>query len=386
VIILDNKLTSKERLKVLLLRKGQVHKRGSTWSYRIGIGKDNTGIYRRKTKGGFKTKKEAQNALDEFVYQLNLKHKYEPHRIKLKDYLYQWLTDKIGQIESSTYTTYKYVISNNINNELGDYYIQELTPRLIQNFINKQHQEKGLHPESIRKIHTIIKSALQRAEDWDMISKNPSKVVSIPKNIKRKVSVWSKDEAKFFLKSISDEFWYIVYFLALTTGMRQSEILGLKWNDISWDEKYIHVRHTLTHDGKTIRHGTKTQNSSRNIAITDEVLEELLKHKRLITDLCINNPNNLVAISRSGTPINPKNLLRSFYRILDNHNVNLPKIRFHDLRHCHATFLLKNGINPKIVAERLGHSDIRMTLNTYSHLLPNLQREAVETFTKDFFG
>ncbi|WP_121604895.1 site-specific integrase [Virgibacillus sp. Bac332] len=186
-----------------------------------------------------------------------------------------------------------------------------------------------------------------------------------------------------------DSRYYHAFLLALTTGMRQGEILGLRWKDIDIENETISIVQTLSHKGQELSVGAKTNSGNRRISIDSNTLSQVLKHRTLQEEeMMVNSPvynsqNDLVVRTSTGLPLSPRNLLRSFYSIIDKSGIK--KIRFHDLRHTHASLLLKQGVNPKIVSERLGHANVRITLDTYSHLLPNLQKETVNNFSKMFY-
>ncbi|OZM58365.1 integrase [Lottiidibacillus patelloidae] len=171
--------------------------------------------------------------------------------------------------------------------------------------------------------------------------------------------------------------------------MRQGEVLGLRWQDIDFDIRTLSVTQTLSHDGKTLNRGAKTKASIRTIALPKETVDKLKHHRKLVEDEkkkagTIYNDNDLVVCTEIGTPCHPRNILRTMYTVIKK--VGLQRIRFHDLRHTHATLLLKQGTHPKIVSERLGHADTRITLDRYSHLLPNMQREVADSFGDMLFG
>ena len=171
----------------------------------------------------------------------------------------------------------------------------------------------------------------------------------------------------------------IIFLLAVYTGMRQGELLGLRWSDIDFDKSTIHIQQTLSHDGKELRPYTKTKSSIRSVAISSETIAVLKKHRHLIkqekvflgTDY---KDNDLVICTSLGTPVIPRHINKVWDHLLKQVKVN--RITFHNLRHTHASLLLKQGIHPKIVSERLGHSSLQMTLDTYTHLLPNMQEAA----------
>ncbi|WP_279401409.1 site-specific integrase [Piscibacillus salipiscarius] len=176
--------------------------------------------------------------------------------------------------------------------------------------------------------------------------------------------------------------FFIAYQLASVEGMRQGEILGLRWQDIDFEGQRLTIQQTLSNDGKTIKPGAKNKTSKRQVAFTKETLIALKSHKekqeqiKVKTGDVYNDKLDLVVCTSLGSPINPSNLRRSFNRNIKR--LHVKKIRFHDLRHTHATLCLELNIHPKIVASRLGHANTRMTLDTYSHLLPSFQNGAVE--------
>lgn len=166
--------------------------------------------------------------------------------------------------------------------------------------------------------------------------------------------------------------------LAITTGIRQGEILGLHWEDVDLDKGDLAVRHTIQLlQGRIIEGEPKSAASRRTIALSDYTVAVLMQHKEKIS-----KDEGLLFTTSSGRAVSPRNLLRHFHQVLDR--TGLPKIRFHDLRHTAATLLLKENVHPKIVQEMLGHSTIALTLDTYSHILPDIQQEAADKMDKIF--
>ncbi|EMI09196.1 integrase family protein [Anoxybacillus gonensis] len=172
--------------------------------------------------------------------------------------------------------------------------------------------------------------------------------------------------------------------------MRQGEILGLRWKDVDFENGCVRITQTLSSDGKEILPYTKTKSGARTIDLPEETIVQLKKHKKLIQQEKLKlGPQiykdlDLVVCTELGTPTNKSNIRRIFNAIIKKAKV--PKIRFHDMRHTHATLLLLQGVNPKIVSERLGHADVRITLDTYSHLLPSMQKDTAIKFGKMLFN
>lgn len=369
--------------------KGSVKKDGSSWYYVVTLGKKPSGKPNQKKKRGFKTKREANQALNEIIAQYNKGVYVEPSKMFYSDFLNQWLEDKKRNVQQSTYKSYVILVNKHISPKLGHVILSELKPLTIQDFYNNLFNEKGLSGSSVQKIHTLVKDSLKKAVKWELLHKNPADAVDRPKSERHEVEVWNVEEINRFLKFAESDPLYIAFHIAISTGMRQGEILGLRWQDIDFNKKILMVRQTLLHDGKHLKSGTKSKAGLRTISLPADTVIKLKKHhKQVINEKLfaedIYKDNDLVICTKLGTPINPSNLTRTFQRLIERSQVKL--IRFHDLRHTHATILLSQNINPKIVSERLGHADVRITLNTYSHLLPNMQLEAAEKINQALFN
>lgn len=369
--------------------KGSVYKRGKSWYYHVDLGKDSiTGKRRRKTKGGFKTKREALEALNKINYELSKGIYIEPSKMLYGDYFKEWLNNRKYNLNSQTYKGYESYARNHILPILGHIPLVNLTPIAIENFITIL-RDKGLSNESVKRIYSVVNASLNDAVRKELLAKNVASLIEKPKGSRKEIQVWDVEQVQRFLQVADGDRLYIAFHLALMTGMRQGEILGLRWTDIDFNTKTIYVRQTLTHDGKEFQEKTKTLLSTRPVAIDDETINALLRQKEVIArdkerakDSYVNH--NLVVCTSKGTPVNPRNVLRSLERLIAKANV--PKITFHDLRHTHATLLLKQNVHPKIVSERLGHSTVKMTLDLYSHLLPNMQEEASKNLSKVIFS
>lgn len=357
------------------------------WYFTINY-KEN-GKYKKMLRRGFKTKKEAEAAMIEAQNAMNKGTYVEPSKTLYVDFMKSWLQDKKTTVKKNTLENYSYLVNSFIVPHMGQTELSKITPREIQSLYNDLKESNKLSDENIRKIHTIINDSLNKAFRWEMIVRNPASLVEAPKVSKKEVEVWNEDEIQRFLSAARDTRYYAAFLLALTTGMRQGEILGLRWKDIDEENRTISIIQTLSHKGQELSAGTKTESGNRQISIDETTLNQLLPLKlRYKEEKMANRPlyqdYDLVIRTSLGTPLSPRNLLRSFYSIIDK--VKVKKIRFHDLRHTHASLMLKQGVNPKIVSERLGHANVRITLDTYSHLLPNLQKETADQFGKLFYS
>lgn len=267
-------------------------------------------------------------------------------------------------------------------------HINKSNPMIIQGLYNKLTKRKALSDENIQIVHTLINDSLKKAERLGLIARNPAALVDRPKAVKKEITLWDVAEVRQFLKCAKKSGrYYIAFLLALTTGMRQGEILVLRWKDVDFENGCVRITQTLSSDGKELLPYTKTKSGSRTIDLPEKAVTALKRHWLFIRgerEEAKSYKNlDLVVCTGLGTPTHKSNIRRVFKSIIKKAEV--PKIRFHDMRHTYATLLLLQGVNPKIVSERLGHADVRITLDTYNHLLPSMQKETALQFGKMLF-
>jgi integrase len=239
--------------------------------------------------------------------------------------------------------------------------------------------DSGLSPSTVNKIHTVLHKALAQAVRWSLIPRNPTDAVKAPRPTPEEMHPLSAAESRTLLDAAKGDRLEALYVLALTTGMRRGELLGLKWSDVDLENATVSIRRTLTRtdNGKRVALGEpKTKKSRRTICLTPQAVEALRSHlERQLGQIeasgDLYDDQGLVFTTEVGTPINPSNLRqRSLAPLLKK--AGLSHIRFHDLRHTCATLLLSKGVHPKFVQELLGHATIAITLDTYSHVLPGM--------------
>jgi integrase len=234
----------------------------------------------------------------------------------------------------------------------------------------------------VNKLHVALHKALDQAVKWHMIRRNVAEVVKAPRPSPEEIQPLNRNQTKTLLEVAKGEDRFeALYMLAVTTGLRQGELLGLKWEDVDFQDGVVRVRRTLTrHKGRLLLGEPKTKRSRRTVRLTEAAAKALKDHlTRQIEQMerlgDLYEDHGLVFATERGTLVNPTNLRkRSFKPLLKK--AGLPTIRFHDLRHTCATLLLSRNVNPKIVSEMLGHATIAITLDTYSHVLPNMQEGA----------
>lgn len=375
--------------------KDESKKKNKFW-FEFEAGKDPvTGKRKKIRKKGFATEKEATVAMTKAMNEHFEGTYIEPSRTKFIDYLLNtWLPAKrsLGKQTKEMYLGY---ITHHVKpSPVSAIEMGKLNSTHIQSLIT-EWREKELADNTVKKIYSIINTALNNATyQLRIIKENPAAfIIDKPQNVKTEIVVWDAEETRKFLNESEGKNRYsFAIKLALATGMRQGELLGLRWKDVDFKNSIVRVTQTLSHDGKTLKVGAKTTTSVRPIAIDEDTKHSLLKLYNQIQfekkDARKNGKmyldNDLVICTQKGTPCTPRNLMRAFYQLLAK--IDVPKITFHNLRHTHATLLLLAGIHPKIVSERLGHASVKITLDLYSHLLPNMQEEAARSIGNIFGG
>lgn len=377
--------------------RGYLQKRGKKWSFVIDIGRDGYGSRKQKRFSGFDTKKEAQQAMTEKINEVNQGTYIEPSKETFGDYVEKWFATRKKNLRPSSFNTYKYLIQKHIIPQLGKIPLADLNTFHIETFYDRlqsgERNSKPLAASTIRKIHQVINPALQKAATkYKLIQENPAKEVELPKLEEKEMDYYTEEEARYLLNNTrKNTRVHILFMLALSTGMRRGEILGLKWDDIDWKNKTLYVRRQLTTSNEFV--DVKTKAARRSISLDDHTLEELKAHKskqneeRLENGPAYQNKENLIICTEIGSRYHPDNVKRTWNRLFNRKDMEeIRKIRFHDLRHTHATLLLKQGVHVKIVSERLGHSSVRTTLDKYSHVIPGLQEAAAQQFGNALFG
>ncbi|SEP57879.1 AP2-like DNA-binding integrase domain-containing protein [Virgibacillus subterraneus] len=369
--------------------RGHILQRGSKYSFVIDIGRDPvTKKRRQKRVSGFTSKKKAQTAMNDMIAELNRGSYVEPSTETLNDYLDAWLKHKQKRVAHSTYLHYKTYIENHIKTALGNTRVFDLKARQVQQFYDSLLEQGHLSERSIHHIHRILSNALEKGARIGDVQKNVAKAVEPASVRKKEMKHWNMNTLKGFLELTRREPHFIAWYLAAFTGMRQGEILGLKWDCVDWGNKTIFVRRALKRDErKYIIADLKNNASYRSISISDTDVFELRKYFNEQKEQKVKvgkdyDNQNLVVATALGTHLLPSNLGRAFRRCLKQTEVD--KIRFHDLRHTHASMLFGLKAHPKIVQERLGHSSIQVTLDTYSHMLPNMQEAVAESLESAF--
>lgn len=305
-------------------------------------------------------------------------------RLTVGAYLRQWLDDAVRPaVRPRTFQSYESVVRVHLEPGLGHRSLVTLSPQQVQTFLNTR-STRGLSPRSVAIIRAVLRRALVQAERWGLVTRNVAKLVEPPRVQRPHIRPLDADEARRFLRAIADDRHEALYLVAIGVGLRQGELLGLSWSDLDLDQGTLTVRHALQRvDGKLVLVEPKSLTSHRAVALPARVADGLRRHRagqqreRLRAGARWHaDPRDLAFTTTIGTPLDGITVTRRFQRILET--AGLRRQRFHDLRHACASLLLAQGIAPRVVMETLGHSQISLTMNTYSHVVPALGRHAAE--------
>ena len=364
---------------------GSIVKRGkNSWSVILDLGRDPvTGKRRQFWRSVKGPKRDAETLLVHLLHQRDTGIDVPPGKMTVGDYLKRWLRDYAEpNTAPKTVQRYEEVVRLHLAPALGALPLTKLRPLHIQEAYGKI-LAKGLSARTVLHCHRVLREALQQAVRWQLVTRNAADAVVPPRPQRHETRALGPDQVAAILTAASSTRHGTLIELAVMTGLRKGELLGLRWDDLDLDAGTLYVRQTcqwLPRRGFTFR-APKTAGSRRSVAIAADTVRVLRRHRakqaeeRLALGAAYND-QNLVFTTPLGTPIDPSNLRRAWELVVEQAGIG--HVRFHDLRHAHATLLLREGVHPKVVSERLGHSGVGITLDTYSHVLPNLQADAAE--------
>jgi integrase len=334
-----------------------------------------------------KTRKEVQEKLKVALREQQQGTLVTAPRQTLAQFLTDWLENSQRQsVRPRTYERYEELVRLHIAPALGRYELQKLSAQHLQAFYAKKAEE-GLSATTINHFHNVLHKALDTAVKWNLVARNVCDLVSPPRRKRYEVHPLTLEQVHKLLAVVEGHEMEALFRLALATGLRRGELMGLKWQDINLDAGVLQVRRILSRvpskmPGKGyVEAEPKTQKSRRSVVIAPFALEALKQHRERqreaeITAGPLWQDHDFVFCTSIGTHLNPTRDMLDQLKVLLK-KAGLPDIRFHDLRHSAATLLLSVGVHPKVVQEILGHSQISITMDVYSHVLPGMQQEAM---------
>jgi integrase len=377
--------------------KGNVYRRGKTWSYRFDLDPDPlTGRRRQATKTGFRTKRETEVAMREAMTKAEQGRHVRISRRTVEQFLDEWLKAVEGRMRPSTWSSYRDYRDAYVNPVIGHTALQDLTPvrlnLLYSHLLTEGRVRKakgipqGLAPKTVRNVHVMLRRALRDATKWGYLPRNPAEDAEPPAAHTRKRTVWTPAQLRTFVEHVKDDRFYALWLLVATTGLRRGELAGLREAD--FDLRVARVTPTIPRvvvDGHAQASEPKSARGYRSLALDPLTVEALRTHlKRWRRERReVGHASPLVFCWPDGRPVHPQTITDRFFRLASE--AGLPFIRLHDVRHSYATAALATGVHPKIVSERLGHASVAFTLQTYSHVLEGMDEAAATAIAAHIF-
>jgi integrase len=370
-----------------------VHRRGKTWAYVIDVGRDlATGRRRQQTKGGFRTKRAAEDAMSEAIGSVADGTYVARDPQTLGEWIERWLVTIAPKVRSSTLRDYRTGLGR-VTDRLGHVRLQALRPldveEMYASLLEDGHRYGGgLAPKTVRNVHIALRRSLADAERFGLVQRNVAALVKPPVPERAELATWDANDMRTFLASVENDRNAPAYRLLATTGMRRGEALGLRWADVDLDAARVTINRSLTVvDSNLVWSAPKTARSRRSVSLDPETVATLQAHRRRQLEERVAAGDawrdaDLVFCDQLGGPLHPDRFTRAFGAAARRAGVK--QIRLHDLRHTWATLALQAGIHPKVVSERLGHATTGITLDIYSHVQPELDASAASTVAQLF--
>lgn len=336
------------------------------WAASVNLGWRNGKRVRRTYYG--RTRKEAVDKLTAARRAMEAGVDPGRERVTVGAFLADWLEAKESTIRATTWQRYRGIVRTHLVPHLGRISLSKLSPADVERML----RDMDGSPRTRSHARAVLRTALQRAVAHGLIVRNPAALAAPPRVAQREEPAWDGDQARRFLASVKGHRLEALFTLALYTGMRQGEIIGLRWSDIDLVAGTLSVKRSLQRvEGVMVPLEPKTERSRRTIPLAGPVLEALAAH-RTAQDGPI--ASMYVFTAPSGGPLYPTAVYREFIEAAAA--AGLPRVRFHSLRHTAGSLLVAAGVHPRVVMEMLGHSTIRLTMDTYSHVMPTQLRDA----------
>jgi integrase len=366
--------------------KGHLRERSpGHWAIVIDV-RDPAAGKRKQRWHSFKgTKREAQRECARLISELDKGTAVEPSRMTVAAFLERWIEHMEGQVSPRSHERYAEIARNNLVPLLGGLVLTKLRPEQISQAYAKaltsgrRDGSGGLSPRTVTHMHRVLREALQQAVQWQMLARNPADAVKPPKVEHKEMSVLDMDATVKLIEVARPHRIFVPILLGVLCGLRRGEIAALRWRSVKLELGQLTVCASVEQTRAGCREKETKSGRARTVALPASLVEELRRHRArqaeelLLLGVPLTDDHHVV-MQADGTALHPHSLTQAFARFMADRAFK--RVRFHDLRHSHATHLLAAGIHPKIASERLGHSKIGITLDLYSHVLPGMQAEA----------
>lgn len=369
--------------------RGSITKRSkSSYAIVLNLWSDPTTGKRKQQWVSVKgTKKDAEKRLAELLYQLDNGTFMKPGKTTLAEYLERWLKDYAWpNLAPRTAEGYEHIMRRHLIPALGSMTLAHVKPEHLQRYYSEK-LTGNLSAQTVRHHHTALHKALQTAVEWGLLNRNVADAVSPPRVQRPEMQTWSEEDIARFIEAAKDSSYYALFYTALFTGMRRSELLALRWQDVDLMLSQVYVSRSMhvLKGGRVIFRSSKTAKGRRTVALPPSAILLLKEHhekqnlERAMLGIPLTN-DDLVFSQFDGKSLLPNTVTHAWIKLV--RRAGLKPIRLHDTRHSHASLMLKQGVHPKIVQERLGHATISTALDLCSHVSPGLQQAAAEGFDR----
>jgi integrase len=368
--------------------KGHIRERSpGHWAIILDIRDAETGKRKRRWHSFKGRKRQAQDECTRLISEMNGGTYLEPSKTTVAQFLDRWLDHMKSQISPKSHARYSELARKNIAPLLGSVVLSKLRPALISTAYSRaltngrRDGTGGLSPQTVTHMHRVLKQALGQAVKWEMLNRNPVDAVDPPKAVRAPMQTYDLDQTAELIEAMRPNRMLVPTLLAVLCGMRRGEVAALRWKNIDLDAGQLAILESAEQVGTKVRYKTPKSGKGRTLALSASLVEELRAHRLRQAEELLKvgvrlSDNTFVVAQADGTPLQPDTLTQDWLRKLAD--TSLPRIRFHDLRHAHATHMLSSGVHPKVASERLGHSKIGITLDLYSHVLPGMEADAAE--------
>jgi integrase len=366
--------------------KGHLRERSpGHWAIILDVRDPRTGARKRRWHSFEGTKRKAQIECARLVLETQKGTLVDPTRETLAAFLERWIEHMQGQVSPRSLERYAELCRKNLAPLLGGLALAKLQPAHISEAYAKalasgrRDGKGGLSPRTVTHMHRVLREALQQALAWQLLARNPADAVKPPKVERKQLSTYDIQQTAELLEGLRGNRMFIPTVLAGLCGLRRGEIAALQWKHIDIERRQIAVAQSAEQTRAGVRYKPPKSGRARTVAMSDTVTAELRAHRVAQAEGLLNlgvrlSENTFVVARADGSPLQPNSLSHEWVRQIGK--IGLPRIRYHDLRHAHATHLLLSGVHPKVASERLGHSKVGITLDLYSHVLPGMQEDA----------
>lgn len=366
--------------------KGSLRERSpGKWAIILDIRDPETGKRKRKWHSFAGTKREAQKECARLITDMQSGSYIEPSKLTVAELMLRWLDHARAHVSPRTHERYSEIVKKNLNPALGAVLLTRLRPVQISEAYAKalasgrRDGKGGLAPTTVVYMHRLLKQALGQAVKWELLNRNPADAVDPPKVEREAMTTFDIEQTAQLLDGLKGSRLLVPVMLGVMCGLRRGEIVALRWRNVDLATGRLSIMESAEQTAAGIRYKPPKSGRGRTVALPSSLLEHLRLHRVQQAQEFLrlgSRPTEatFVYTQEDGEPLQPRSLTQAWRKIAASGE--LPRIRFHDLRHAHATHLLARGVHPKVASERLGHSRVGITLDLYSHVLPGMQEDA----------